>query len=356
MTRRSALTVALILYAATASTVGAALYQTRLGGFEMTDALAWQAAIYFSWAALVPLIVLAGRVRLRRGPRWLAPMPAYLALSIPLVAGHAILAGLLDRAMLDPTRADWTAFVLPRLPVDLLIYWAIVGVVYAIEYSGRVRAQERAAATLERELLRAQLAALRMQIEPHFLFNALQNLAVLVRTDPDGAVRMIGHLGDLMRAMLAREDRQTVPLRSELSLLGAYLGIERIRFGDRLSVEIDAAPETLELEVPDLVLQPLVENALRHGLSPRPGPGSLRVATRVDGGRLVCVVEDDGVGIAANARDGVGLENTRRRLEALYPQAHRLDVGVGASGKGTRVVVEIPARVAGPQLAEPVLA
>jgi two-component system, LytTR family, sensor kinase len=239
--------------------------------------------------------------------------------------------------------------------LDLIVYWAIVGLAYARGYYQRYRERELRAAQLEALLARAELQALKLQLHPHFLFNALHAVAGLVRRGENAdAVRMIAGLSDLLRYVLDSADRQLVPLAEELAFLERYLDVQRLRFGDRLSAEIDAAPDTLGLEVPILILQPLVENALEHGLARRAGPGHLRLTARREEDRLVLRLRDDGRGLAGGADGGegtgdgagVGLENSRARLRELYGEGSALTLRDAEGGPGAVAELILPARPA----------
>ncbi|AHG93752.1 histidine kinase internal region (plasmid) [Gemmatirosa kalamazoonensis] len=207
-------------------------------------------------------------------------------------------------------------------------------------------ARERLAA----ELARARVDALRAQLQPHFLFNTLNSIAVLATTDAPRARTMVRRLSELLRAVLAEDERPTVPLGREIDLLRAYVEIQRVRFGERVRVSIDAEPGALDVPVPTLILQPLLENAIRHAVGDREEGGSVAVSARVAGERLELAVTDDGPGeAAATAPDGargVGLANTRGRLQALYGAAHTFAVGAAAGG-GWSVRIAVP--VAGPR-------
>jgi LytS/YehU family sensor histidine kinase len=198
-------------------------------------------------------------------------------------------------------------------------------------------------AQLEAQLADARLRALRMQLQPHFLFNTLHTIAGHVREGQrDTAVELIARLSRILRRSLEDEDRHEVPLSEEVELLAEYLALERARFGDALVTRFDIAPDAKDVAVPRLILQPLVENALRHGLGPREGGGELRIAARRDDGHLVLEVVDDGVGYdPVRATLGVGLANTRERLAQLYGSRQRFEIGRGELG-GTVARVEIP--------------
>ncbi len=204
----------------------------------------------------------------------------------------------------------------------------------------------------ERELTElaatAQLAALRAQINPHFLFNSLNSIAQLIRTDPEKAEACVERLAGIFRYILRRAEKEFVPLADELQMAEAYLEIERARFGDRLRVETEVDPESLRQLIPNLILQPLVENAIKHGLSPKLGGGTVRIGAAVSDGRLDLTVGDDGLGMPDPAlarvyERGVGLRNLRDRLVRLYGPAHLPDIR-STPGAGTIVRLSLPVR------------
>lgn len=234
-----------------------------------------------------------------------------------------------------------------RVLLDVLVYGGVVSLTHTIALLRRSRQRERRALELEASLSRARLDALRLQINPHFLFNTLNAIASLIHSRPDAADEMIGSLSDLLRATLQGAGNHEVPLRQELELLRLFTDIERTRFGDRIAFMEDIAPDALAAKVPSLILQPLVENAIRHGLEPRVDRGTVTVAARREGESLHLSVSDDGVGFsgnehaAADGPGGIGLTNTRDRLRALYGDAHSLTIAPGPAG-GTVVSITIP--------------
>ena len=231
-----------------------------------------------------------------------------------------------------------------RAVLDAVVYAGVVGMTCAAAFLQRSRQRERRTLELEASLAKARLDALRLQINPHFLFNALNAIASLVHTRPDAADDMIGSLSGLLRASLQGDGRHEVPLDRELELLRLYTDIERTRFGDRLRFEQVVDPDVSGALVPALVLQPLVENAVRHGLEPRPGPGTVRLTARREGDRLVVFVADDGVGCDAAQQSrgsGIGLTNVRDRLRALHGAAASLAIDP-APGGGTVVTLTLP--------------
>jgi len=208
------------------------------------------------------------------------------------------------------------------------------------------REQELAAAQLETQLVQAQLQALQMQLQPHFLFNTLHAISTLMHRDVDAAEKMLARLSDLLRLTLENGSTQTVMLKDELEFLKKYLEIEEIRFADRLTIRTAIAPDALDALVPNLILQPIVENAIRHGIAPRAQPGRVEITARRVDGKLRLEVQDDGPGLRpGNGREGLGLKNTRERLARLYQGAHRLELESPPEG-GVRVTLEIPFRSA----------
>ena len=228
------------------------------------------------------------------------------------------------------------------------IYGLILLLNQVFRYYRRYREGELRASQLETQLTQAQLQALKMQLHPHFLFNTLHSISALLHRDPDTADRMIARLGDFLRLTLDNSGAQEVSLEKELEFLKCYLDIERVRFQDRLTTSLDVEPRALDSRVPNLILQPIVENALRHGLSRRAAPGRLEISAKRDNGSLRIQVRDNGPGLAAvkgeagRVREGVGLSNTRARLEQLYGGAHRFSIE-NAPGGGLLVTLEIPA-------------
>jgi LytS/YehU family sensor histidine kinase len=237
-----------------------------------------------------------------------------------------------------------------KIHLYLLVYAAIVGVSHTLDYYRKFRDRERRAGQLEGRLVQAQLQVLKMQLHPHFLFNTLHAIATLVHQDADLAERMIVRLGDLMRSTLENAGKHEVSLQEELQFIGPYLEIEQARLGPRLSVVMDIDPGALDGLVPNLMLQPLVENAIRHGIAPRRHPGRLEIRARRQLEQLHLEIRDNGPGICLGApagpRQGVGLANTRARLQQLYGNAHRFGIGNVPDG-GLAVTLVLPFRTTG---------
>jgi sensor histidine kinase YesM len=232
---------------------------------------------------------------------------------------------------------------------DFFVYWAILGVGYAFDYRERYRERESLASQLKAQLAEAQLESLKMQLHPHFLFNTLHTIAGLVRSNEKlPAVNMIAGLSDLLRHALESADEQEVPLREELKFIELYLDIQKVRFSDRLTVRMEIAPDTLDALVPNLLLQPLVENAIRHGISLDDSAGVIIINAYRDDGMLRIRVCDDGPGLQSGwlleESEGIGLANTSERLKHLYGAEHRFDLSNGATG-GMIAAIAIPFRV-----------
>jgi signal transduction histidine kinase len=293
---------------------------------------------------------LEARFPLERQPwsRWIA-VHAAGAMAFVLVS-VSILLPIHLRLAPDPT-LHWRDAVLSSLHWHFLLYWFLLGAGLALNYSDRVRERERAAdrlrlaaARLEAEFAQARLHVLRMQMQPHFLFNTLNVLSELIHVDPARASGMAAEIRGLLRLTL-EADAQEVPLRDELALLERYVAIQRARFGDRLAVSFDVAEEVDSALVPGMVLQPLVENALQHGTVAGGGVQRVAVSARSEGTSLVLEVRDNGPGpdaVRRGARRGVALDNIRARLEHLYGAAAGLELMVAPGGGGlTRVIVPI---------------
>jgi hypothetical protein len=295
---------------------------SHLGGHDIA---LWRAVIaeappWYLWAALTPVIIrLGARFPLERGA---TPSTILVHLGSSLVAGalYAGVAACADvwvRPSPKGVVTDWFDWYVSGLPLIVVLYFAILGVGYAL-----ARASE--AEQLRTELAVAQLDALRAQLQPHFLFNTLNAITALVRDqDTRGALDMLRLLSDLLRSVLTAEASNEVTLHDELSFIQQYLGIMEVRFSDRLRVVWDVPDQLRDARVPTLVLQPLVENAIRHGIARSSVAGRVEIGARRVGDRLILSVRDDGPGLVRDTArpPGVGLANTRARLERLYGDA-----------------------------------
>ena len=254
-----------------------------------------------------------------RGERWWARLPVHLLASFVFVVLKVSIYSPLYN-LLNPTEPRvWSMVLFGGFYADMLAYWASVGVIHAIEYYRESRERELEATRLALENLRAQL-------QPHFLFNTLQSISTLIHRDQAAADRMLTDLSDLLRLSLRTTASQEVPLRDELAFLDRYLDIMRVRFGDRLKIAVEANDDVRDALVPSLVLQPIVENAITHGMADRPDVGHVAVRARRNGASLELEVSDDGPGPGSGApTNGIGLANTRERIARLYGAAGKVE-------------------------------
>jgi two-component system LytT family sensor kinase len=317
-------------------------------GYDVT----WKQAVSFSlgdWYVFallsIPVNALARRFRFDTGT-WGRSLPVHIVGSVAFSLSYMVLRASLGSWQSGFSFAEaFKPLLVKTWHYNILVYGVIVAVSQAFDYYRKYRERELHASELEKHLVQAKLQALQMQLNPHFLFNTLHSISSLMHKDVEAADRMIMRLSDLLRAALSSADTQEVSLRKELELLQLYLGIEQIRFGDRLSVQMNVADEALDAQVPNLILQPLVENAIRHGIEPRARPGKIELHACRKADALSLAVCDNGKGIPDTkpAREGVGLSNTRERLRELYGEAHRFELRQGAEG-GLRVEMTIPYR------------
>lgn len=336
-------------------------------GYRMNwrDVFSWELTRWLLWIPFVPWIVRLSRRR-----------PVYPAVNAPTILRHAgaaagisllhlalftvlywTVAGFEDafaahqpfwqaiyatlqtgihKAPLDLFRIGRMIFILD-FHIGILVYATILVGYQAMESS-------RHAADLKTRLAGARLDALKMQLHPHFLFNTLNSISALVRKNPDAADEMIGELGNFLRLTLENPDKHEIRLEEELNFLRSYLEIERVRLQERLTVRMNIDEVTLQAMVPNLILQPILENAIRHAISPRTMPGTIEVSARKADGRLHLAVSDDGPGLPAIPGKGIGLQNVRERLQQLYGADQALRLVTGSSG-GLTVEIVVPFRV-----------
>ena len=317
----------------------------------------WGILSWLIWAPLTPAMMWFARRFSLVGETWLRSLavhlPAFLLLSIiHSAAATAITLWIqpFDNMGRSPI-AFWPRFlsrVQGSLGSDLLIYGGVIGIVYALDYYHKYREREFAATRLETQLAQAQLESLRMQLHPHFLFNTLNSIVGLVRDNKNQtAVSMLVGLSDLLRHTLDHSARQEVELREEINFIRLYLSIQEMRFSDRLEVKFDIDPATTKALVPNLILQPLTENALRHGIGRRADAGLIGINSAVEDDHLRLTVYDDGAGLPDNwqlkGSAGIGLANTAARLQQLYDNDHEFDIR-NRDGGGVEVVIVMPLR------------
>jgi signal transduction histidine kinase len=324
--------------------------------------LTWNLA-WMLWALATFLVVrLARRHRLER-ENLITHIPTHVLLGAALSAAlvftefilHNVIAALLTSARVN---YDFFGYFVYKFHIYFIIYWAVLGATWAYDFHARYREKELQAADLEGRLARAQLGALQMQLQPHFLFNTHHSIiALMLKNENAAAVNMLTRLSDLLRLTLRRAGQQVTSLKEELEALDLYLGIQKERYRDRLAVRIEVDPALATAEVPTLLLQPLVENAMKHGIDKMSEGGVVEIRAWQEGMRLHVLVADNGPGLPGDFDvtngNGIGLQNTRARLERLYGTSHRFDIGVGEGGRGTEVRIELPLRAYEPPPPQP---
>jgi len=326
---------------------------------KLGDPVSWQFAIgrnladWYVFAILsIPVWWLARHFPIERA-RWHRTLVIHLAgaacFSICWMLFRAALEHFQSRGDPQPVSFE-TAFshaLVATFVFNTLIYWALVSIAHALGYYLKYQERTIRAAELEKRLTEAKLQALQMQLNPHFLFNTLHAISALMHQNVEAADRMLARLSDLLRYALESTDSQEVPLRKELDFLTRYLEIEQARFGERLQVRLQIEPAAMDANVPNLILQPLVENAIKHGIEPHARPGIVELRAQKQNSTLRLEVEDNGAGLQSTTPSGfgVGLSNTRARLEQLYGSDHCLEMLDGARG-GLLVRLSIPWRLA----------
>ena len=340
---------------------GQLYYSNLLSDKPLTwsEAASTQLIYPYLWALGTPLVLwLAERFPVE-GRLWRRNLPIHLLFAtafVCVISGslHVIYHFLFAHAPGRPYNPVATLrWIIYNSSENYGIYGLLVLLNQVSRYYRRFREGELRASRLQTQLTSAQLEALKMQLQPHFLFNTLHSISALVHRDPDSADRMIARLGDFLRLTLENSGAQEVSLQKELEFLTCYLEIERVRFQDRLTTSVEVEPAALDAPVPNLILQPIVENALRHGIAQTRGPGRVEISAKRDNGSLRIRVRDNGPGLAAITRqddglkEGLGLSNTRARLEQLYGAAHRFELE-NAPGGGLLVTLEIPAAEGAP--------
>jgi two-component sensor histidine kinase len=328
-------------------------------GHAASRVFSWGILIWLAWAPLTPAIVWLARRYSLIGAEWkkslLVHLPAFLLISaVHSAAATAITLAIkpFDNMGSSPT-AFWPRF-LGRMQgsfgSDLLVYGAVIGICYALDYYRKYREREFLASRLEAQLAQAQLDSLRMQLHPHFLFNTLNSIVGLVRDQKNqAAVNMLVGLSDLLRHTLEHSTRHEVELREELNFIKLYLSIQEMRFSDRLQIKFDIDPATTKAMVPNLILQPLTENALRHGIGRSADSGMVGISSAVVDGHLLLTVYDNGAGLPDDwqlkGSAGIGLANTAARLQQLYDDNHQFDIR-NRDGGGVEVTIVMPLRTA----------
>lgn len=318
---------------------------------SLPSAFSLSFALWYSWG-LVGLIAfwLTRRLPLEKH-HWPSQLAVHLAFSLGLASFKILIDYPIYKFLSNSSVFPFTFPAYLRMGFGslslryVLYYWAMIAVSLALNYYAKYREGQLRAAQLEAGLSRARLHLLKAQLQPHFLFNTLNAITALVHVDVEAADRMLVRLGDLLRLALEDFAVQEAPLARELEIARSYLEIEQARLGPRLSVQWDIAADTCDALVPTFLLQPLIENAIHHGIAPRIGPGRVEIRARRENSELRLEVLDDGLGLpeAVKPGGGVGLANTRTRLLHLYGEAQRLEIGNVLQG-GCAVKITLPFR------------
>lgn len=316
--------------------------------------LVWEIPYWILWAALAPVVFLLTRRFPLERDAWLRNASVHVAAGVALAVLHRVIylpiCWLLyvDAYRKIPTLTDlYASELFFNLPTGLMSYGTFLLVSNVIDYYEQYQVGKLRASQLEAQLAQAQLQALKMQLHPHFLFNTLNSISALQMTDVEAANRMTARLGDFLRMTLDNVGAQEVTLRQEMEFLRCYLEIERIRFQDRMRLTMEIEPDSLDARVPNLILQPLLENSIKYSVLLRAGEGHIQIRARRVNGFLRVQVEDDGIGLQMPpngnqvTRGGVGLANTKARLRQLYGDAHSFILDHSSSG-GVLVTMEIP--------------
>jgi len=308
---------------------------------------------WYSWALVAPGILwMARRFRFER-KTWPRAVAVHLLGVLVFTAAHVTLfttARVVIRTQLGAIPTDWWALFQERyfgnFDWEMMTYWALIALSNALDYHRESQERELTAAQLQTQLAEAQLEALQRQLHPHFLFNTLNTIGSLTRINPEEAREVLVKLSQILRRLLQKNEN-FVPLREELEFIENYMSIEMVRFGpEKLLFHKDVDEATLDAIVPSMLLQPIVENSIRHGLSPRLEGGEIRLRTRRLEGRLVIELEDNGVGmeeerIADVYQSGIGISNVNERLKVLYGKDYKMKIE-SEKGRGTSIRIEIP--------------
>ncbi len=298
--------------------------------FDLLNSISYRVPNYIYWALLTPLIFNFAKKLRVEFPVAVKTLFYHLLIGLLLAVIHrtvSIVSGMFLRAIFSGNEFSIVETVVGmQVPIfggsidSLLMYFVILAAIYAYEYYKKFREQEIKSVKLETQLVNAELQSLKMQLHPHFLFNTLNSIASLMRKDVDKAELMLTNLSDLLRISLDNIGQNETTLEQELDFINRYLDIQKIRYKDRLEIEINIDPHTLDKKVPNLILQPIVENSIKHGIEPITEKGKICISSFLENGNLILSVSDNGPGLKGNSINGmgIGLSNVKSRLEQMY--------------------------------------
>jgi two-component sensor histidine kinase len=340
------------LFAVFFTSQGFLQYQVMKVPVTFWQVFSWQIFSGYLWFALTPLILWLGYKFPLESGKLLQNIPLHLVFSLLLsVFQQSIDAFVLPQLGYPPGMnfpdyfTAYKFFLGVNLHLSVGIYWAILAISLAVNYYRKYREREITASQLEARLAQTRLQVLKFQLQPHFLFNTLNTISELIYKDQESAEQMITNLSDLLRLSLEKLEVQEVSLQQELDFLKKYVEIEQMRFHDRLTIEMDVAPDTLDAKVPNMILQPLVENAIKHGIAPLSQGGTVKIVSERENGNLLLSVSDNGIGLKntdiSTIPEGVGLKNTKSRLKHLYGIKHKFEISPQEKG-GVRLNLTIP--------------
>lgn len=326
----------------------------RGGAVNWGNLLSWSIAKWYLWAAFTPLVLTFSRRLPIEKTSLKSRVPTHIGLALLIGIAHLLFETLIIYTIRNMIEQKMSLAAISQglltytFHVNFFIYWAILAVAHALTYQTRLRDKEKAATELEVALTNAHLKTLKAQLQPHFLFNALHTiLGLVLKEERSKAAGMLTDLSELLRESIDNAEKQLTSLSSEMAFINKYLQIQKTRFEDRLQVELDVDSAVLQAEVPTLLLQPLVENAIRHGIADNSHAGRVRIMAKRKNGRLKLQVADDGRGFPDSGdltqTTGTGLANTQSRLNHLYPREHELYCRTSDLG-GAEVNIEIPFR------------
>ncbi len=306
--------------------------------FPWTMALASTLPSFLLWPLFAPLIFRLSQAFMQGTRLSFSKISSHLIFSILVAFIHRVIATLLLFSVFLVVNGEWYgawnnhtySSIFVNILGSLLIFWILVGVFLAYDYYQKFREKQLELIRMENELNNAQLRALKMQLHPHFLFNTLHTISSLIDESTEDAQKMLSQIGFLLRSLLDQDQKQKISLKEEMKYIQSYLDIEQTRFRDRLKIEYDIEKETLQTQVPNLILQPLVENAIKHGFSKRTDCGKIKISGKRFNGQLELIVEDDGRGTRdtklAFKNGGIGLKNVKNRLAQMYKENYKLEL------------------------------